>query len=59
MKEIWVCVRESYDRIERVNSFNEGQELIKKFEEEDKAEGIYEEDFYETVEFDNDQKRIS
>lgn len=54
MKEIWVCVRESYDRIERVNSFNEGHELIKQFEEKDKAEGIYEEDFYETVEFDND-----
>lgn len=33
--------------IEQVNSYDEGAEVLSRFEESDKAEGIYEEDFYE------------
>lgn len=41
--------REAGNIIEKVNSMKEGIELIEQFESEDKAEGIYEENFYECV----------
>ena len=44
--EYYVANHETGDFIEEVNSISEGEALIKQFEEEDKADGIYERDFY-------------
>lgn len=41
--------REAGNIIEQVNSYDEGEEVLARFEAEDKAEGIYEEDFYEVA----------
>lgn len=42
--------REAGNIIERVSSVEEGLEVIRKFENQDIAEGIYEPDFYEVAE---------
>lgn len=54
MKEIWVCARETGDKIEKVNSLQDGQELIERFEIDDKKQGVYEQDFYEVIEYGHD-----
>lgn len=51
MKKYAVRDREAGNIIEIVNSLEEAEKLIANFEESDKNEGIYEEDFYEAVEF--------
>lgn len=51
MKKYYVCCRENGDKIELVDSIGEGLALIEKYEESDKVEGIYEENFYEVKEF--------
>lgn len=48
----YVANHETGDMIEEVNSIEEGEALIKQYEESDKAEGIYEEDFYTIMEKD-------
>lgn len=53
-QNIYVVVcKESEDWIECVPSLFEGWELIKKFEEEDKKDGTYEQDFYDVVELED------
>lgn len=47
--DLYVADRETGTFIELVKSIEAGKELIKKFEEQDKEEGIYEEDFYAIV----------
>lgn len=42
----YVANHETGDMIEEVNSIEEGEELIRKYEEEDKAEKTFEKDFY-------------
>ena len=42
--------RETGTIIEQVDSFEEGEELVEKFESEDRADNIYEENFYEVAE---------
>lgn len=44
--------REAGNVIETGLTYKEAVNTLKKFEESDKAEGIYEEDFYEIVEED-------
>lgn len=41
--------RESGNVIDKFNSLEEAQTELAKYEENDKQEGIYEEDFYEIV----------
>ena len=47
--DLYVADRETGTFIELVKSVEAGKELIKKFEENDKKEGIYEDDFYVIV----------
>ena len=49
MKKLYVADKETGTFIEEVASVEEGQELIRKYEEKDKAEGQYTEDFYNIV----------
>lgn len=44
--------REAGNIIEQVNSYDEGIEVLARFEAEDKAEGIYKKDFYEVANID-------
>lgn len=46
-RELWVADRESGNLIERVYSIGEGIDLIYEYEEQDKEDGVYVEDFYE------------
>ena len=48
--ELWVVDRETGTKIERVKTFSDGAEIIKKFEEEDKLDGNYEPNFYSIME---------
>lgn len=41
--------RQAGNIIEQVKSYDEGEEVLSRFEAEDKAEGTYEEDFYEVA----------
>ena len=51
MKTIYVVRdRLAGNIIEQVNSIEEGEALICQYEESDKDEGIYEENFYEVAE---------
>lgn len=52
MSKLYVCCKETGDKIERVASVEVGLELIKEYEEEDKKEGNYVEDFYDIVDED-------
>lgn len=49
--EIWVCARETWDKIEKVSTVEEGIKLIEKFEADDKADGSYEENYYDVISF--------
>lgn len=44
--------REAGNIIETVNTLKEAEEIIKKYEEQDKKDDTYEEDFYEAVKAD-------
>lgn len=46
MKYIIQC-KENGDLIEEVETLREAKEILNKYEEDDKKDGIYEEDFYE------------
>ena len=48
----YVTDKETGTIIENVETINEGKKLIHQFEESDKAEGIYEPDFYDVVDDD-------
>lgn len=47
--DLYVADRETGTFIELVKSVEAGKELIRQFEERDKADGIYTEDFYTVV----------
>ena len=47
--KIYVACRENGDFIEEVSSIEEGIKLIEKYEEEDKANGDFVENFYDVV----------
>lgn len=49
---IYVANRETGDKIEAVRDRAEGMERIRAFEEQDKAEGIYEPNFYDVIDGD-------
>ena len=44
--EMWVCCRENGDKIEKVSSIEVGYSVIAQYEEEDRADGIYQPNFY-------------
>lgn len=46
---LYVACRETGDFIEMVNSVNAGKNLINEYEEQDKENGVYTEDFYDIV----------
>ena len=48
----YVTDKETGTIIENVATIEEGKQLIHKFEESDKVEGIYEPDFYDVVDDD-------
>ena len=48
--------KETGNEIETVNHYHEALEIIKTYEDEDKAEGNYTPDFYEIVEVEDDIK---
>lgn len=47
--KLYTACRETGDFIEKVNSIQEGKELIKKYEEIDRNEDSYEDNFYAVV----------
>lgn len=47
--KLYTACRKTGDFIEKVDSIQEGKELIKKYEEIDKKEGDYEDNFYVIV----------
>ena len=47
--KLYTACRETGDFIENVNSIQEGKDLIKKYEEIDRNEGDYEDNFYAIV----------
>lgn len=49
MKELYTADKETGTFIDKVSSVEEGLKLIEKYEESDKADGVYEEDFYDVV----------
>ena len=53
MKDLFVAARETGEFIEAVQTVDEGIELIRRFEEEDKADGTYTQDFYDIVDEDH------
>jgi len=55
MKVLVIRDREAGNIIEQVSSMEEGMELIQEFEEKDKAEGTFEEGFYEIAEVDENE----
>ena len=48
-KKYYTAERETGTIIENVKSIEEGKDLIAWYEEEDRADGIYEENFYTIV----------
>lgn len=52
MKKLVIRDREDGNIIEEFNTMEEAENKLKEYEESDKKEGIYEEDFYEIVEID-------
>ena len=46
--------REAGNIIQKVGTFYEGRSLVKKFEQHDKEEGIFQEDFYEVAEIEEE-----
>ena len=55
MEKIYTADRETGTFIEECSSIGEAERLIAQYEESDKAEGIYEENFYDIV----DENHIS
>lgn len=51
--------REYGNEIETVNNYEEALEIVKTFEDEDKAEGKYTPDFYEIIEGEDNIKYTS
>ena len=51
--KLYTADRETGTFIEQVASVEEGKALIEKYEQDDKSEGIYEEDFYAIVDEDH------
>ena len=49
MKKIYTANRETGTFIEECNSIEEAKELIAQYEEQDKINDVYEEDFYAIV----------
>ena len=49
MKKFYTADRETGTFIEECNSINEAKELIAQYEEQDKINNLYEEDFYAIV----------
>ena len=49
MKKIYTADRETGTFIEECNSIEEAKELIAQYEEQDKINDVYEEDFYAIV----------
>lgn len=47
MKKFIIRDRETGTCIEEVETLDDAKKLLKKYEEEDKQDGIYEENFYE------------
>lgn len=47
--KMYTADRETWTFIEEIDSIAEGLKLIEEYEEEDKKEGIYTEDFYDIV----------
>ena len=45
----YVACRETGEFIEMVDSVNDGRNLIDEYEEQDKRDGVYIEDFYDIV----------
>lgn len=50
MKKFIIQDREAGNVIEKFKTLQEAQNKLQEYEEQDKAEGIYEENFYEIVE---------
>lgn len=53
MKKLYTADKETGTFIDKVNSIEEGIKLIKEYEENDKQDGIFEEDFYTIVDEDH------
>lgn len=49
MKKMYTADKETGTFIDEVKSIEEGLNLIEKYESDDKAEGIYKENFYDVV----------
>lgn len=47
--------REGGNPVERVNTLEEAQALLQKYEEEDKKDGTYTADFYEIYDVENEK----
>lgn len=56
MKKFIIQDREAGNVIEKFKTLQEAQNKLQEYEEQDKAEGIYEENFYEIVEKEEEQK---
>lgn len=52
-EHLFVSVRGTGDKIEEVYDFEEGMKMISKYENEDKKDGNYTEDYYDLVDQDN------
>lgn len=57
-KTLYTACRETGDKIEPVDSVQEGLDLIEKYEETDINEGTYTPDFYSVIEIDEDGARF-
>lgn len=54
-KEIWVCAKETGDKIEKVDTIEQGKKIIKAYEKSDKKDGIFEPDFYSICDIDGNE----
>lgn len=52
-RQMWTADREAGNLIEPISSYTEGVELIRQYEEADKADGSFTPDFYE-IEYEDD-----
>lgn len=55
MKKYYTCDREAGNKIESFNTIEEARQAIKEYEEKDKKENIYEEDFYQIYDAELDE----
>lgn len=56
MKRYIIRDREAGNIIETTNDISEAKNILKKFESEDKAEDIYEENFYEIYDTEKEER---